>query len=97
MSLPLFLRGLVVVLIAFAIGTYLITGSAWTTFVDTVICAVLLQVGYFGAVLFMVWRAPAMPRPERGARRDAAQGAPKEEQPAAKVGGLPRAPTSPRN
>src|SRR4051812_6993482 len=98
MSLPLFLRGLVVVLVAFAIVTYVITGSAWTTFIDTVVCAVLLQIGYFGAILFLVWRAPATPQPERGAaKRDGTQGASKEDQPVIKVGRVPGAPTSPHN
>ena len=81
MSLPVFLRGLIVVLIAFAIATYAITGSAWGTFIDTVICAVLVQVGYFAVVLFMVWRAPPVSQPGRGeSRREAGQGAPTDEQ-----------------
>jgi exopolysaccharide production repressor protein len=83
MSLPVFLRGLVIVLVAFAIATYAITGSVWTTFVDTVICAVLVQVAYFAVVLFMVWRTPTVSQPERGGtRREAGQGASTEEQPA---------------
>jgi exopolysaccharide production repressor protein len=96
MSLPLFLRGLILVLLAFAVVTYLITGSVWTTFVDTVICAVLVQVGYFAVVLFMVWRAP---RPaERGVgKHEATQAAPAEEQAAAKVARVPGAPTSPQH
>ena len=57
MSFTLFLRGLVVVLLVFAITTYLITGSMWSTFIQTVICAILVQVGYFAAVLFLVWRS----------------------------------------
>ena len=57
MSFTLFLRGLVVVLLVFAITTYLITGSLWSTFIQTVICAILVQVGYFAAVLFLVWRS----------------------------------------
>jgi exopolysaccharide production repressor protein len=56
MSFLLFLRGLVGALLAFAIMTYVATGSLWTTFVQTVICAVLIQIGYFGAVIFRMWR-----------------------------------------
>lgn len=98
MSLPLFLRGLVVVLIAFAVATYLITGSAWTTFIDTVIVAVLLQIGYFAVVLFLVWRTPHTPQADRSAaRREAAQGAAAEQQPATKVVRVPGNPTSPRS
>lgn len=59
MSFLLFLRGLVGVLIVFAIASYAITQSLWTTILQTVICAVLIQVGYFAAVLFLVWRSGA--------------------------------------
>ena len=57
--LLLFLRGFVGVLVVFAIATYAFTQSAWTTFIQTVICAVLIQIGYFVAVLFLVWRPAA--------------------------------------
>ncbi|WP_432422031.1 exopolysaccharide production repressor protein [Rhizobium tropici] len=32
------------------------TNSLWTTFVETIICAVLLQTGYFLGVLYLVWK-----------------------------------------
>ncbi|WP_192177369.1 exopolysaccharide production repressor protein [Mesorhizobium amorphae] len=57
MSFLLFLRGLIIVLLAFAISTYLVTGSLWTTFVQTVICGILIQIGYFVAVMLLVWRS----------------------------------------
>jgi exopolysaccharide production repressor protein len=80
MSLPVFLRGLVAMVVVFAIATYVITGSAWATFIDTLICAILVQAGYFALVLFLVWRAPAIAKPERsGSGRDAAKGPPSEE------------------
>jgi exopolysaccharide production repressor protein len=56
MSFLLFLRGLVGVLLVFALTSYFLTQSLWTTFIQTVICAILIQLGYFAAVLFMVWR-----------------------------------------
>jgi hypothetical protein len=62
---PVFLCGLVGVVLVFANATYLITGSVQRAFLATVICAVLLQVGYFAVVLFMVWRT--RPAPERSA------------------------------
>ena len=94
MSLPVFLRGFVILLVVFAIATYAITGSAWATFIDTVICAVLVQVAYFAVVLFMVWRTPAVPQPKRGgSRREAGQGASTDEQ-AAKVRSLRSTPNS---
>ncbi len=59
MSFLLFLRGFVIALIAFAVANYAITQSLRTTLVNTAICAVLIQIGYFAAVLFPVWRAGA--------------------------------------
>jgi exopolysaccharide production repressor protein len=93
MSFPLFLRGLVGVLLVFAITTYLITGSLWTTFVQTVICAVLIQVGYFAALLFLVWRLAGKKEGEV-AKGEAVQ-SPSEDGPSAtKVGRLPDVPSS---
>ncbi len=40
----------------FAIVTFILTGSAWTTAWQTLVCAVLLQAGYFIAVLVLVAR-----------------------------------------
>jgi exopolysaccharide production repressor protein len=93
MSFVLFLRGLVGVLLVFAITTYVITQSLWTTFIQTLICAVLLQVGYFAAVLFLVWRSAGKPKDEVRAAMDEAV-LPKEDQPAGKVSQLPSAPRS---
>lgn len=67
MSFVLFLRGFIGVLVVFAIATYAVTQSLWTTFINTVICAVIVQIGYFVAILVLVWRAP-----DRGAVGDAA-------------------------
>ena len=55
MSFPLFLFGLLVTLLVVATSSYIISGSIWTTFSQTVICLVLAQVGYFASVLFLVW------------------------------------------
>ncbi|MDK4740198.1 exopolysaccharide production repressor protein [Rhizobium sp. LEGMi198b] len=43
-------------LAVFAIATYFLTHSFSTTLVETVICAVLLQIGYFIGILFLVWK-----------------------------------------
>lgn len=43
-------------LAVFAVATYLLNGSLTTTLIQTAICAVLLQIGYFGGVLFLVWK-----------------------------------------
>jgi exopolysaccharide production repressor protein len=59
MSFLLFLRGLIAALVVFGIVTYFMTHSLWTTLIQTAICGVLIQLGYFLAVLYMVWRTPA--------------------------------------
>lgn len=53
---PRFFLSMAIALVAFAIVTYLSTGSIVTTAIQTVICAVLIQVGYFLATLYLVWR-----------------------------------------
>lgn len=55
MSFPLFLRGMLLALIVFAITTYIVTQSAWLTLISTLACAVIIQVGYFAAILVMIW------------------------------------------
>jgi len=66
MNFPKFLVGMLGVLIAFAITTYTLTHSLWTTLIQTLICAVVIQIGYFGAVLLLVMRErprkPAKPK-----------------------------------
>jgi exopolysaccharide production repressor protein len=54
MSLPVFLRGMLLLLAAFGIVSYATTGSAWVAFANSILCALLLQVGYFVAVLCMI-------------------------------------------
>jgi exopolysaccharide production repressor protein len=43
-------------LAVFAIATYFLTNSLSTTLSETLICAVLLQIGYFIGILFLVWK-----------------------------------------
>jgi exopolysaccharide production repressor protein len=95
MSFVLFFRGLVGVLVVFAITTYIVTQSFWTTFVQTVICAVLLQIGYFAAVLFMVWREDRHPQQQEGIKPEP-QITPIGEVPG-KDGHLPGVPRSPHH
>jgi exopolysaccharide production repressor protein len=73
MSLPVFLRGVILVLAAFGIASYAITGSAWTVFGNIMLCALLLQIGYFGAVLVMIWNrgGEARSRSRHASRRPA--------------------------
>lgn len=43
-------------LLAFAVATYIMNGSLYTTFIDTMICAVIIQAGYFVCILILVAR-----------------------------------------
>lgn len=54
---PRVMMSMVGVLIVFALVTYILTGSFTTALVQTAISAVLLQVGYFLAVLYLVAKA----------------------------------------
>lgn len=56
MKLANFLIGTVGVVIAFAIVTYVMTGSLWTAFTQSLICFLLMQVGYFSVVVFLIVR-----------------------------------------
>lgn len=49
-------------LIVFAVSIYLLTGSVGTTLWQTVVAAVLLQIGYFIGVLVLVARAARQKR-----------------------------------
>jgi exopolysaccharide production repressor protein len=53
---PRFFLSMLVALVTFAIITYVSTGSLATTAIQTIICAVLIQIGYFIALLFLTWR-----------------------------------------
>lgn len=59
-------------LAAFAIATYFLTHSLSTTLIDVVICAVLLQVGYFAGVLYLAAKAA---RERRSSLNEASAGA----------------------
>jgi exopolysaccharide production repressor protein len=61
MSFVLFFRGMLAALLIFAVATFVLTGSLWSTIWQTIICAVVLQVGYFIGVLWLVWRADNKP------------------------------------
>lgn len=96
MSFLLFLRGFIGVLVVFAIATYAVTQSPWTTVINTVICAVILQAGYFLAVLALVWRPSGRNRQgDAVARSETIQTAAKEDRPAGKAARLPGVPRSP--
>jgi len=93
MSFVLFFRGLIGVLLVFAITTYLITQSVWTTFLHTLVCAVLLQIGYFAAVLFLIWRRGRKPAENEAVKAQM----PADDEAAGKSSRLPGVPRSPHS
>ncbi|MGX5720337.1 exopolysaccharide production repressor protein [Shinella zoogloeoides] len=54
---PRFFLSMAIALVVFAVISYASTGSIATTALRTVVCGVLIQVGYFLATLFLVRRA----------------------------------------
>ncbi len=56
MYAPRVFISMIFALAAFAGATYWMTGSAYTTVLQTIICAVILQVGYFIGLLYLVHR-----------------------------------------
>lgn len=53
---PRFFLSMAIALVAFAVVTYLSTGSLATTALQTFLCAILIQVGYFVTTLVLVRR-----------------------------------------
>lgn len=56
MYAPRVFASMIIVLIVFAVAAYVMTGSILTALVETILCAVILQVGYFVGVLYLVRR-----------------------------------------
>jgi exopolysaccharide production repressor protein len=95
MSFPLFLRGMLLLLVIFAITTYVMTQSFWTTAVYTMLCALLVQAGYFLGILLMVWRSHAGESNETAApKAEANQPSPSVGEPPGASGSMPETPRS---
>jgi exopolysaccharide production repressor protein len=56
MSAPRVFAGMFVTLIVFAIVTYCMTGSLVISVLESIAAAILLQLGYFLCIGFMVWK-----------------------------------------
>lgn len=63
---PRFLVSMGIALVAFAVVTYISTGSLATTALQTFLCAVLIQIGYFLATLYLVWRTAKARKADTG-------------------------------
>lgn len=46
-------------LAVFAVAAYVMSGSFWTALTETILCAVILQVGYFIGIVYLVRREKA--------------------------------------
>lgn len=56
MAAPRVFAGMFITLIVFAIATYWMTDSLFITLLETIASAILLQLGYFLCIGFLVWR-----------------------------------------
>lgn len=56
MYAPRVFISMTLVLLVFAVSDYFISGSVYTALIHTLICAVILQAGYFIGVLYLVRR-----------------------------------------
>lgn len=54
MKFQRFLIGFIAVLLLFGIVTYVLSQNIWTTLVQTLICAFVIQLGYFLIIVAMV-------------------------------------------
>ncbi len=52
-------------LAVFAVAAYAMSGSFWTAFIQTVVCALILQIGYFIGIVYLVRREKAQMESER--------------------------------
>lgn len=66
MYAPRVFASMVGALIAFGIATYFLTHSLGQTVIETVICAVLVQVGYFAGVVYLSWKEAKVRRAQLG-------------------------------
>ena len=53
---PRVVVSMLLALAVFAVVTYLATGSLATAAIQTALCAVLIQIGYFLTLLYLVWK-----------------------------------------
>ncbi|AYD02485.1 exopolysaccharide production repressor protein [Neorhizobium sp. NCHU2750] len=56
MYAPRVFVSMICTLTVFAVAAYVMTGSFLTAFLETILCAVILQVGYFIGIVYLVRR-----------------------------------------
>lgn len=74
---PRFFVSMLVALVAFAVVTYVTTGSLATTAIQTLVCAVLIQVGYFLTMLYLVRQEAKARKSELDGRQELDKAKPK--------------------
>jgi exopolysaccharide production repressor protein len=56
MYAPRVFLSILCVLVVFALASFFISGSVYTAFIHTLLCAVIIQVGYFVGIVYLVHR-----------------------------------------
>ncbi len=74
---PRFFLSMLFALVAFAVVTYLATGSFATTAIQTLVCAVLIQLGYFATMLYLVRQEAKARKSELDGRQELDKAKPK--------------------
>ncbi len=79
MSAPRVFAGMFVTIIVFAIVTYCMTGSLVTTALESIAAIILLQLGYFLCIGYLVWKQSQKALASGAAEAINAAEAPREE------------------
>lgn len=72
MYAPRVFISMICALLVFAIATYFIYGSFYTSFIQTLLCLVIIQVGYFVGVLILVAKEKRQMRATLNFQKDVA-------------------------
>lgn len=72
MYAPRVFVSMICALLVFAVATYSIHGSLYTAFIQTLLCLVIIQVGYFIGILVLVAREKRQMDESLGFTKDAA-------------------------
>lgn len=72
MYAPRVFVSMICALLVFAVATYFIHGSFYTAFLQTLLCLVIIQVGYFIGVVVLVAKEKRQMREKFGFAKDAA-------------------------
>ncbi len=72
MYAPRVFISMICALLVFAIATYFIHGSFFTSFIQTLICLIIIQVGYFIGVLILVAKEKRQMRATLSFQKDVA-------------------------